>query len=488
MNGIKAEEKTLVVADKPMRFGDRIRSENLKAIPWPSNETPAGSFVSIEAVVGSDAQPRYAMAAIDPGKPVLSSKITGAGERATLSAALDQGMKAVSIRVNDVLGVAGFVRPSDRVDVLLTRVVRGPAGNDQSLVDVLLQGVKVLAVDQTADERKDEPSVVKTVTFEVTTDEAQRLTLGSSIGTLSLALRNIASSSIEQTRQIAVADLGGGAMAAELGNDLEKNKLPEPEKQVQIVEPKVEPGVAGRAKVGDGGGLEPTKRKSTESAWSSDIYAACRRCGRPKEGAKAGMANGKRRIARTKSLAALAAVFSACVCLWPGFAGSASAQEKSVTLGKSVQHVTLPPNETLTLNTGQPFGDLVIGSADMIDVVPLSDRSLFIRGKKTGATNISVYGDDKSLLGVIDIRVASDFTEVAAAIRSAAPSARVRVVNSNDRIRLVGVVRDSIELQRVLEIAQSYSEQPVLNQLRVSDSQQVMLEVLSSKPPRTDGS
>ncbi|ABC93740.1 putative cpaB pilus assembly protein (plasmid) [Rhizobium etli CFN 42] len=240
MNGVKTEERTLVVAATPMRFGDRIRSENLRAIPWPSNETPTGSFVSIDLVVGNDAQPRYAMAAIDPGEPVLSSKITGAGERATLSAALDQGMKAVSIRVNDVLGVAGFVRPSDRVDVLLTRVVRGPAGNDQTFVDVLLQGVKVLAVDQTADERKDEPSVVKTVTFEVTTDEAQRLTLGSSIGTLSLALRNVASSSVEQTRPITVADLGGGAMATELGKDLEK-QLPEPEKQVQIVEQKVEP-------------------------------------------------------------------------------------------------------------------------------------------------------------------------------------------------------------------------------------------------------
>lgn len=142
------------------------------------------------------------------------------------------------------------------------------------------------------------------------------------------------------------------------------------------------------------------------------------------------MANGKRRIAAAKGLAALAAVFSACVCFGPGSAGYASAQEKSVTLGKSVQRVTLPPNATLTINTGQAFGDLVIGSADMIDVVPLSDRSLFIRGKKIGATNISVYGDDKSLLGVIDVRVASDFSEVASAIRSAAPSARVIVANS----------------------------------------------------------
>jgi pilus assembly protein CpaB len=283
-SGTKTQEKTLVVAAKPMRFGDRVRPENLKAILWPSNETPTGSFASIEAVVGDDAQPRYAMAAIDPGEPVLSSKITGTGERATLSAVLDQGMKAVSIRVNDVLGVAGFVRPSDRVDVLLTRLVRGQAGNDQTFVDVLLQGVKVLAVDQTADERKDEPSVVKTVTFEVTTDEAQRLTLGATIGTLSLALRNIASSSVEETRSITVADLGGGPMATELGKDLAKNaddgrfdilerqvrkigddlgkmKTPEREKQVQIVESKVEPVLPIEPKWATVGVWNTTKRE-----------------------------------------------------------------------------------------------------------------------------------------------------------------------------------------------------------------------------------
>ncbi|MBD9510409.1 Flp pilus assembly protein CpaB [Ensifer sp. ENS10] len=268
-NGLQAHEKTLVVAAKAMRFGDRVRPENLKTIPWPSDERPEGSFQAIEAVLGDKDEPRYAMEAIDPGEPVLTSKITGAGERATLSAALDQGMKAVSIRVNDVLGVAGFVRPSDRVDVLLTRVSRNTkSGNEQTSVDVLLQGVKVLAVDQTADERKDEPSVVKTVTFEVTTDEAQRLTLGANIGTLSLALRNIASASVEQTRPVTVADLGGGPIAAELaqnaddgrfdliermvrkvGEDLggrinsveSKMNAPVGEKQVQIVERNVEP-------------------------------------------------------------------------------------------------------------------------------------------------------------------------------------------------------------------------------------------------------
>ncbi|WDZ80748.1 Flp pilus assembly protein CpaB (plasmid) [Ensifer adhaerens] len=287
--GAKSSEKMLVVAAKGMRFGDRVRPENLKAIPWPSEERPEGSFLAIEAVLGDKDEPRYAMEAIDPGEPVLASKITGAGERATLSAALDQGMKAVSIRVNDVLGVAGFVRPSDRVDVLLTRVIRNTkSGSEQTSVDVLLQGVKVLAVDQTADERKDEPSVVKTVTFEVTTDEAQRLTLGANIGTLSLTLRNIASASVEQTRPITVADLGGGPIAAELaqnsddgrfdliermvrkvGEDLggrinsveSKMNTPVREKQVQIVERNVEPVLPAEPKWATVGVWSTNKRE-----------------------------------------------------------------------------------------------------------------------------------------------------------------------------------------------------------------------------------
>ncbi|MCA1409340.1 Flp pilus assembly protein CpaB [Ensifer sp. IC3342] len=287
-NAPKSEQRTLVVAAKPMRFGDRVRAENLKTIPWPSEQRPDGSFQTLEMVVGNDDAPRYAMEAIDPGEPVLSSKITGAGERATLSAALDQGMKAISIRVNDVLGVAGFVRPSDRVDVLLTRVVRQQNNSEQTYVDVLLQGVKVLAVDQTADERKDEPSVVKTVTFEVTTDEAQRLTLGSTIGTLSLALRNIASSNVEQTRPITIADLGGGLISTDLANNTDdgrfetieklvrkvgdelgsridsvegKMKQPVREKQVQIVERKLEPVLPVEPKWATVGVWNTTKRE-----------------------------------------------------------------------------------------------------------------------------------------------------------------------------------------------------------------------------------
>ncbi|TIP32925.1 MAG: Flp pilus assembly protein CpaB, partial [Mesorhizobium sp.] len=128
---------------------------------------------------------------------------------ATLSAVLDEGMKAVSIRVNDVLGVAGFVFPGDRVDVLLSRTVRDSDGADKSFVDVLLQSVKVLAVDQVADATKDNPTVVKAVTVEVSTKDAQKLTLAAGAGQLSLALRQAAGSKGEMNERVTLADLTG---------------------------------------------------------------------------------------------------------------------------------------------------------------------------------------------------------------------------------------------------------------------------------------
>jgi len=191
--------------------------------------------------------------------------------------------------------------------------------------------------------------------------------------------------------------------------------------------------------------------------------------------------------ARPKALAAAAAAAIVLSCCGSGFVGSANAQEQYINLTGGVEQVTLPPNDTVTIRTSKTFGDLVIGSAEMIDVVPLSDESLFIRGKNLGATNISIYDDNKQLIGVIDVRVASDFSEVAAAVRAAAPSAKIRVFNSNNRIRLAGTVRDAVELQRVVEIAQAYSEEPVMNQLRVAESQQVMLEVRILEASRQTG-
>lgn len=208
----EAVSNTIVVADKPLRFGQLIRDEDLRELPWPSKVLPAGVFRSKSELVGEGDKARYVMSPMEKDEPVLKSKITGPGQRATLSATLSEGMKAMSIRVNDVLGVSGFVLPGDRVDVLLTRT-----GQDgKPYVDVLLQGLKVLAINQNADERSDKPNVSKTVTFEVSTEEAQKLTLASSIGTLSLALRNVASSQIEAIQPVTESDLGGAPVSEDL--------------------------------------------------------------------------------------------------------------------------------------------------------------------------------------------------------------------------------------------------------------------------------
>nr|WP_245478171.1 MULTISPECIES: Flp pilus assembly protein CpaB [unclassified Mesorhizobium] len=205
-DGVKRD--TVVVAAVALKFGDTLTADKLREIAWPAGAVPAGAFKTTKDLLSGEGS-KQALQAIGANEPVLATKITGPGQRATLSAVLSEGMKAVSIRVNDVLGVAGFVFPGDRVDILLTRTVRADGGADRSFVDVLLQSVKVLAVDQVADESKDSPTVVKAVTVEVSTKDAQKLTLAAGAGQLSLALRQAAASQGETTERVTLSDLTG---------------------------------------------------------------------------------------------------------------------------------------------------------------------------------------------------------------------------------------------------------------------------------------
>ena len=154
---------------------------------------------------------------IEANEPILGWKVTGPGQRATLSAMLRDGLKAVTIRVNDVEGVAGFVLPGDYVDVALTRQNEKTAATS----DVILQSVRVLAIDQTADERTDKPAVAKAVTLEVDTVGAQKVSLAASIGTMSLILRKAGEANAEFTRRISATDLS--APSAPVAKDIPVN-------------------------------------------------------------------------------------------------------------------------------------------------------------------------------------------------------------------------------------------------------------------------
>lgn len=183
-----ASSAYVVVAARPIELGQALTPNMLRLQAWPAEALPQGAFTEISALTSG--QPRVALRAIEPNEPILTSRISGEGGRATLSATIAAGHRAVAIRVNDVIGVAGFVLPGDYVDVLLTRdETNGYRSNQAMRTDLLISNVRVLAVDQTANESRNDPQVARAVTVEVTPEDAQKVALASEIGTLSLALR-----------------------------------------------------------------------------------------------------------------------------------------------------------------------------------------------------------------------------------------------------------------------------------------------------------
>lgn len=177
----------VVVASRPIGFGEPISAEVLRLQAWPQGAAPQGAFTTVAQVT---AQKRVALMPIAVNEPVLTSRISGPGGRATLSGVIREGMRATTIRVNDVFGVAGFVLPGDFVDILITREDAGKQSSQQDMrTDVLLRSVRVLAVDQLANESKNDPVVAKAATIEVTPEQAQKLALAAQVGTLSMSLR-----------------------------------------------------------------------------------------------------------------------------------------------------------------------------------------------------------------------------------------------------------------------------------------------------------
>lgn len=182
-----AASATVVVAARPIEIGQALTPDMLRLQAWPADALPQGAFLQMADIVGGE--PRVALRAFEPNEPILASRVSGPGGRATLSATIAEGHRAVAIRVNDVVGVGGFVLPGDYVDVVLTRQ-DGQGYNNQSMrSDLLIANVRVLAIDQTASENRNDPQVVRAVTIEVTPEDGQKVALASQIGTLSLALR-----------------------------------------------------------------------------------------------------------------------------------------------------------------------------------------------------------------------------------------------------------------------------------------------------------
>ena len=181
----KAGTTKVAVATLPLAFGSDITADKVRFVDYPNISIPPGSFSNAAALL-PQGQRRVALMPIAVNEPILASKISGAGEGASIAALLPAGMRAAAVRINDVSGVAGFVQPNDSVDVLITRQV---GQNNIQVTDILLQNVRVIAIDQQAKNADGTPRLAKTVTLEVDPLNAQKLALAQEVGSLSLILR-----------------------------------------------------------------------------------------------------------------------------------------------------------------------------------------------------------------------------------------------------------------------------------------------------------
>jgi pilus assembly protein CpaB len=195
---------TIVVAAESLAYGTAMTSDNVVEIPWFSNTLPEGAFAVKDDLLNGGR--RVVLSPLKRGEPVLRSKITGPGQRASLASLLDDGKRAVTVSVDDVRGVAGFVLPGDFVDIVVIADDGSP--KRQSYSDILLEHVKVLAIDQVASEGEGQPTVAKAVTVEVTKEQAQKILLATNIGKLSLILARPVESNPDPNRRVSEKDIG----------------------------------------------------------------------------------------------------------------------------------------------------------------------------------------------------------------------------------------------------------------------------------------
>lgn len=180
---IEAASKQIVVAAKAMPTGTRVTKDDVKLVAWPSSNPIAGAHETIDAVVG-----RGLMATVLENEPLTNAKVAAEGAGAGLPPSIPVGMRAMSVKVNEVIGVAGFVVPGTRVDLLVTL-----RREDESVTRTVVTNAEVLTAGTRYDQEKakdGEPIPSTVVTLMVTPADAERITLAEAEGEIMLALRN----------------------------------------------------------------------------------------------------------------------------------------------------------------------------------------------------------------------------------------------------------------------------------------------------------
>ena len=199
----------VLVASRDIQLGTRIAEVDVKVAHFPAADLPGGAFggKSASKVVG-----RGAIIPINRGEFILSSKLAPENSGSGLPSLIPPGMRAVSVRVNDVVSVAGFVVPGTRVDVMLTGT---PTGGKEPVTTTVLENALVLAVGQHLERNSSgDPQTAPVITLQVTPEDAQKLALAGSEGRIQLALRNLVDSEQENLDSVKNTALYRGAAPA----------------------------------------------------------------------------------------------------------------------------------------------------------------------------------------------------------------------------------------------------------------------------------
>jgi len=179
------ETTKVAVASAPMNYGTEVTPDKIRFVDFPNSSIPPGAFTNARELL-PPGKKRVALLPISVNEPILKDKISAEGQGASISALLPDGMRAATVRINDVSGVAGFVQPNDHIDLLITR---SPPGGGSEVTDVLLQNIRVIAMGHRSKDSDGKPISARTATLEVAPIDAQKLALGEQAGSLSLVLR-----------------------------------------------------------------------------------------------------------------------------------------------------------------------------------------------------------------------------------------------------------------------------------------------------------
>jgi pilus assembly protein CpaB len=189
VEALKQETQNVVVAAQELPAGtaindDLIKKGMVKGVQWPKASVPVGSFSSPEQLVGKTNRVK-----IMANEPILESRL--AGEGAGLTTRLEAGKRAMALRVDEIIGVSGFIVPDDRVDVIVTTTPPGNKNQDDKVSKIVLQNKRVLSVAQNVEQKDGKPQVARSITVEVTPEESEKLSLATQEGQIVLALRSI---------------------------------------------------------------------------------------------------------------------------------------------------------------------------------------------------------------------------------------------------------------------------------------------------------